>query len=235
MGLFDFFGLKRAKEIQMYQSGQKTDFKLALDQIENTLYLKLKPLGFSKAGRTFNRRLDNGIIQVINFQSGQHQVGIDHNMPGMRESFYGKFVVNLGVCVESLYKLQYPDEKKKYYKEYECQIRQRLGRLLNKGDYWWVMTNSNEKITAEILSGLEIDGARWFSGVETTEKIIENIGRPPYVSSPRAMLDRALIVWFENKFEGSNLFRKYFKSIDASLVGHKQHVENLASSLGIEL
>ncbi len=43
-----------------------TGFKTQLDIVEKDIYAKLKPVGFKKNDRTFNRRLDDGIVQVIN-------------------------------------------------------------------------------------------------------------------------------------------------------------------------
>lgn len=235
MGLLDIFKRKEKSEAEPNKSNSKTDFKAQLDIVEKEVFAKLKPLDFKKNGRTFNRELEDGIIQVINFQSGQYPVGESYVVPGLRENLYGKFVVNLGVCVESLFKIQYPTENKKYYKEYECQIRDRLGTLLKGRDYWWTITDDNKVITEEIIVGLETKGLEWFSGVDTKEKIINNYGHLPYRSSPRAKLDIALLVWFDDKEKGSELFREYYKNIPLARTGHKDYVRDLASELKIEL
>jgi len=156
LGLFDIFKRQDKSKSETEQSGAPTDFKTQLDIVEKDVFAKLKPLGFKKIGKTFNRRLDDGIIQVINFQSGQYPIGQGSEIPGLRENLYGKFVVNLGVCIESLYKFQSPTEGKKYYKEYDCQIRDRLGIQLTGQDYWWTITDDNKKITNEIIVGLEL-------------------------------------------------------------------------------
>lgn len=212
-----------------------TDFKTQLDIVEKEVYAKLKPIGFKKNGRTFNKRLDDGIIQVINFQSGQYPIGQSYEISGLRENLYGKFVVNLGVCIESLYRFQLSTENKKYYKEQECQIRGRLGTLLTGQDYWWTITDDNKKITEEIIAGLETKGFEWFAGLETKEKIISNNGHFSYRSSPRAKLDTALIVWFDDKEKGSELFKEYYNSIQPVNSPHKDYVRKLAIELKIEL
>lgn len=235
MGLLDIFKRKEKSEIELDKTESKTDFKAQLDIVEKEVFSKLKPLGFKKNGRTFNRQLEDGIIQVINFQSGQHPIGENYVVPGLRENLYGKFVVNLGVCVESLYKFQYPTENKKYYKEYECQIRDRLGTLLKGQDYWWTITDDNKKITEEIIVALETKGLEWFSGIDTKGKIIKNYGHLPYRSSPRAKLDIALLVWFDDKEKGSILFREYYNNIQPAKSSHKDYVRDLAKELKIEL
>lgn len=221
--------------MKLNNPAKSTDFKTQLDIVEQDVFAKLKSLGFKKNGRTFNRRLDDGIIQVINLQSGQHPIAQGYEIPGLRENLYGKFVVNLGVCIESLYKFQSPTESKKYYKEYECQIRSRLGTLLTGQDYWWKITDSNKKITEEIIDGLETKGFEWFSGVDTKAKIISNYGKLPYDASPRAKLDTALVVWFDDKDKGSELFKDYYNNIQPAKSPHKDYVRVLAKELEIEL
>jgi hypothetical protein len=235
VGLFDIFKRQYKSKSETEQSATPTDYKTQLDKVEKDVFAKLKPLGFKKNGRTFNRRLDNGIIEVINFQSGQYPVGQGYEIPGFRENLYGKFVVNLGVCIESLYKFQSPTEDKKYYKEYDCQIRDRLGTLITGQDYWWTITDDNEKITQEIIEGLETKGLEWFSGIDSKEKIILNNGQLPYDATPRAKLDIALIVWFEDKVKGSELFKEYYHNIEPAKSSHREYVKDLAKELNIEL
>jgi len=232
MRLFDIFKKKeKPKDLDL-----KIDFKTQLDVIQKDVFIKLKPLGFKKFGRTFNRRLDDGIIQIIHFQSGQYPIGENYVVPGLRENLYGRFAINLGVCVESLYNFESPASgTKKYYKEYECLIRDRLGIIIKGEDYWWPIKNENKKITEEIINGIETKGLDWFSGVETKEKIINNYGHLPYRKSRRAKLDIALIVWFENKDKGSKLFKNYYDNIQPSKSSHKEYVRNLAEKLNIEL
>lgn len=235
MGLLDIFKRQDKSKSETEQSAIPTGFKTHLDIVEKDIYAKLKPFGFKKNGRTFNRRLDDGIIQVINLQSGQYPIGQGYKIPGLRENLYGKFVVNLGVCIESLYKFQSPTENKKYYKEYECQIRARLGALLTGQDYWWTITDDNNKITQEIIEGIETIAFKWFSGLETKDKIISNNGKLPYDATPRVKLDIALIVWFDDKAKGSELFKDYYHSIPPAKSSHKAYVRDLAKELEIEL
>lgn len=235
MGLFDIFKRKDKSKSETEKSETLTDFKAQLDIVEKEVFIKLKPLGFKKNGRTFNRQLDEGIIQVINFQSGQYLIGRGYEISGLRENLYGKFVVNLGVCIESLYKFQSPTGNKMYYKEYDCQIRSRLGTLLTGQDHWWTITDDNTKITHEIIEGIETKAFEWFSGIDTKEKIISNNGQLPYDATPRAKLDIALIVWFDDKVKGSELVKDYYRNIQPAKSSHKEYVRDLAQELKIEL
>lgn len=230
MGLFNLFkrGDKRETESNSTQS-----FKSQLDEIEKTVFATLKPYGFKKRGRTFNRETEKGIFQVINLQAGQYPIGQNYEVPELRESLYGKFTVNLGVCVSSLNKFQYPNDNKTFYQEYDCEIRTRLGPLLKGQDHWWIINNDIGKTSKEIIDGILSVGYEWFAGVDNKEKIIENFGTPPYASTPRAKLDVALLVWLDDKGRGAELVRQYINSIPKSKNEHKKYVEELAKELGI--
>lgn len=235
LGLLHIFKRPKKSESETEKSATPIDLKSQLDTIEKEVFSKLKPLGFQRKGRTLNRRLDSGLIQVINFQSGQYPIGQGYEIPGLRENLYGKFTVNLGVCIESLYKLEFPTKSKKYYKEHECQIRNRLGLLLTGQDSWWEITIDNNIIAQEIIEGVETKAFDWFSGVDTKEKIILNNGQFPYDTTPRAKLDTALMVWLDDKAKGSELFKEYYKSIRTTESPHKKYVIDLANELNIDL
>jgi hypothetical protein len=233
MGLFDFLKSKETNKPTVPETS-KIDYKTSLDQIEKSTFTTLKPLGFKKKGRTFNNEIGNEIFQVINFQAGPYPIGSNYIVPGLRENLYGKFTVNLGVCVNSLYNLSHPSRNKTFYKEYECQIRIRLGQLLKGQDYWWTIGNGIDDITEEIKNGILTVGNKWFEGVDSKEKIAENLGAPPYNFTPRAKLDAALIVWLNDKERGAELFNSYLAAIPNSKNGHKEYVERLAKELGIK-
>jgi hypothetical protein len=67
----------------------------ALDDIQKALTGFLKPVGFKKKGRTYNRQVGDSLVQVVNLQMGQFPIG-DYAIPGLRESHHGRFTVNLG-------------------------------------------------------------------------------------------------------------------------------------------
>ena len=109
-----------------------------VDKIETAVYEHVKPYGFKKYGRTLHRFVSQDISQVIHFQSC---------MPthGMR----GLLCVNLGIripeCSERT--LQPQAKKKKYYHEYECTIRSRLGAVSGKQETWYDLHKKTDKIT----------------------------------------------------------------------------------------
>jgi Domain of unknown function (DUF4304) len=204
-------------------NSQKIDFKSELDVIVKTVFLSLKSKGFKKFGYTFNKEVEKGIFQVVNFQ----RAGIVND---------AQFTVNLGVCIDKLYQIErVQDVEKKYYKEYECQIRGRLKNLVNGKDAWWIIDNNKFEIANEILEYFESSGFDWFLNVNTEEKIIENFGKSIYNESNRADLDVILLIYFNDKEKGTELFNKYLSNIEQEKNEHKEYMEELAEKLGIVL
>ena len=133
--MFDF--LKEKKEINTTQ---------IVDEIESAVYAHIKPYGFKKHGRTLHRFVSEDISQVIHFQSGMPT----HGMGGL-------LCVNLGIripeCSERVFQPQ--AENKKYYHEYECTIRSRLGIVSGKQETWYDLHRKTDKIIKNIID--EID------------------------------------------------------------------------------
>ena len=117
-----------------------------IDIIEKEVYKLLKPCGFRKFGRTLHRFVSEDISQVIHFQTG---------MP--TNINYGKFCVNLGIRVPECSERTFlpKTEKKKYYHEYECTIRSRLGIVSGKQETWYDLHKKTDKIIKSIIE--EID------------------------------------------------------------------------------
>lgn len=236
MGLFNFFKNKSEpieKKTEDKPVKKKSENIEYLNQIQKEVHQYLKPLGFKKRGRTFNRQTESGIWQVINFQSGQFPVGENYEIPGIRESFYGKFTVNMGVIVKELYEIRIKGKEKTFYQEYDCQIRTRLSHLILEKDYWWNITDNSKDISDQIIEGLNEKGISWLDLFETREKICLNWGNIEG-SSNTAKLDVALVIFQTDKKKGAELIQEYFNGID-SHKGHKEYVKELANELGIEL
>src|ERR1700709_1123710 len=106
----------------------KSEFVSALDNVQRAVTGRLRPLGFKKGGRTYNRILDSGLVQVVNFQMGEYPIG-DYVIPGLRESYYGKFAINLGVYLPCVFEIEGEPGPKRIVRDYHCEIRERLGAL----------------------------------------------------------------------------------------------------------
>jgi hypothetical protein len=99
------------------QKQKKIDVKSCIDRIENEIYQILKPLGFRKHGRTLHRFVSGDISQVVGFQCGESYREETHLM-----------WVRIGIRVPESYEWTFePQKPKKFYHEYECNMRSTLG------------------------------------------------------------------------------------------------------------
>ena len=108
--------------------------KLIDDIIRLDLAKRLKADGYRKSGRTFHFTSDLRTV-VVNVQGSKSNLGDD-----------GKFTINLGIY--------FPDVAKitgaipftgSFPKEYNCTIRQRLGKLMTDGnDFWWSVSSDSD-------------------------------------------------------------------------------------------
>ncbi len=123
----------------------KSETVLCLDQIEAGVYRELKKHGFRKSGRTLHRFVSGDISQVVNFQCGQSYREETHLM-----------WVNLGIRVpECCEKSFFPSEPlKKHYKEYECNIRSRLGSIDGTAERCFDLSEGSGEALPEILRDL---------------------------------------------------------------------------------
>jgi len=236
MGIFDF--LKNKQKLPDEKSENKNmpnkdELKTNLDNIQKEIFQFLKPLGFKKKGRTFNRQTENGISQVINIQSGRYEFGDKYVIPGFRENFYGKFTVNLGVMVREIYELESHNKPKDIYQDYDCQIRERLPHLTIKQDHWWTISDDNNKTAKEVIDGLSSHGLDWLDNFENRDKICKNLGTSEG-GSPRAKLDVAIIELYRDRTKAEKLFQDYYDNIEIKN-GHKEYVKGLADRLGVKL
>lgn len=102
------------------------DYKIEFESIVKEVIAPIfKELGFRKNANNFY--LDHGFIgQVFNVQQSQWNSKEDKT-----------FVFNLGLIDKELNIEVYDRELPKFPKEYDCDIRLRLGHLMNKGDNWY--------------------------------------------------------------------------------------------------
>lgn len=236
MGIFDF--LKNKQKLTDQKSDNqhftnKIELKAHLDIIQKEIFLFLKPLGFKKKGRTFNRQTEDGIYQVINIQSGRYEFGDKYVIPGYRENLFGKFTVNLGVMVKEIYELESHNKPKDIYHDYDCQIRERLPHLTIRQDYWWTISDDNNKTATEVIDGLSSQGLDWLHNFDNRDMICKNIGTFES-SSSRAKLDVAIIELHRDRKKAEKLFQDYYDNIEIKN-GHKEYVKGLADRLGVTL
>ena len=173
----------------------KSAFVLALDQIQQSCAVQLKQVGFRKRGRSHNRTCDDGLVHVVTFQMGQYPIG-DYEVPGFRESFYGRFAVNLGVRVPCVPLLEFGLGEKSFYQEYDCQIRRRLGTDTDEGESWWRLDQPADPVAREVSVLLATQAAEFFSDFRSCATVLayfQRHGEFPFSNSGRSAFEAALI------------------------------------------
>ena len=205
----------------------------SIDIIENAVYAELKPLGFRKHGRTLHRFVDGDISQVINFQCGQSYREETHLM-----------WVNIGIRVPECFLRSFsPDENpKKYYRESECNIRSRLGKVKGKKVTTYNLHGSIDEITADILGQIKEYVLPTFDVLKDRTSILEK--RREYrnfdtLHYNTILLQEAMIYGRMGDLDkASELFNLYYlkcKKRTNPNKGHLDILEKLADELKITL
>ena len=142
----------------------------AMARVVDAIAPSLKAAGFRKRRHVFNRSLDRGMTQVVNFQMGASQPPGAESLP-LRPNLYGRFTVNLGVFVPEMV-IEPALAPGKWVNEYDCQLRQRLGNLMPGGvDLWWSLGDPDEAVVA-VRTALVSDGLPWLDRLKTREALV---------------------------------------------------------------
>ena len=193
--MFDF--VKKKTEINTTQ---------IVDKIELAVYTYVKPYGFKKHGRTLHRFVSEDISQVIHFQSGMHT----HGMGGL-------LCVNLGIRIpECSERVFYPKiEKKKYYHEYECTIRSRLGSVSGKNETWYDLHKKTDKIAKSIITEIDQYVLPAYEILNNREAILEHRKDYPLLDkmNHNVALEECMIYGhLGNIRKAKQLFEEYYQS-----------------------
>ena len=117
----------------------------------------LKPLGFRKSGNTWIR--PGQWTQVINVQLSK-----------WNSSTEAKFTVNLGISIEELHAASEGLPLKGSLKEYDCDVRTRIGQLFpSQKDKWWevAVTSDPDQLADDVFAQIEQFGLPWFDRLGT--------------------------------------------------------------------
>jgi hypothetical protein len=175
----------------------KSNVAATLDEIQKPINDALKKRGFKRTGRTLNRPMPSGLVHVVNFQMGQFPIG-EYLIPGIRESFYGKFAVNLGVVLPCVGRIEHHWEPKRVYQEYDCDVRQRLGALAHEGkDFWWPIQPDVGGVAEDVFRKLHDLGLPFldrFSSYEEVVREFDREGKLPFSNGGRSALVVAMIL-----------------------------------------
>ena len=193
--MYDF--LKKKTEINTTQ---------IVDKIEAAVYAHVKPYGFQKYGRTLHRFVSEDISQVIHFQSG---------MPAHKMS--GLLCVNLGIripeCSERVFQPQ--AEKKKYYHEYECTIRSRLGVVSGKNETWYDLRWNTDKIIKSIIDEIDQYVLPAYEVLNNRNAILTHRKEYPLLDNMNSLvaLEECMIYGHLGNIEkAKQLFEEYYQS-----------------------
>ena len=210
------FGLfKKATEINTTQ---------IVDEIEAAVLEFVKPYGFKKHGRTLHRFVSGNISQVIHFQSGMPTKGMG-----------GQLCVNLGIripeCSERTF--QPKTENKKYYHEYECTIRSRLGTVSGKQETWYDLHKKTDKIIKSIIEEIDQYVLPAYEVLNSRESILAYRKLYPMLDDMNSLilLDECMIYGhIGNTEKAKELFELYYQYAvkeynDLVENGHKQYLK----------
>lgn len=177
-----------------------------VDEIEAAVYEYVKQYGFRKFGRTLHRFVSGDISQVIHFQTG---------MP--TNINYGSFCVNVGIripeCNERCFTL--PDETKKYYPEYKCTLRSRLGIVKGEKEIWYDLSAKTNLITAAVINEIKDPVIPAFKTLDSREAILEHRRAYPNFDnlSNLILLDECMIYGHLGDTEkAKECFEQYYQS-----------------------
>jgi len=213
----------------------KIEYKETLNEIQKLIHAELKADGFKKKGRTHNKVLDNGIVQVINFQMGQFQFDNVIEIPGLRKNLYGQFTINIGVFVPELYEKIFAPKPKSFIQEFDCEIRTRLSQKIFGEDKWFPISADYEKTAEFINENLNSIGKEWFDRFDNRKKIVTELTQSKVIEfSPRQKLSGAIIELEIDRENGERIFKEYYNSVEENKP-HKKFVIELAKKLKIKL
>lgn len=110
--------------------GLPVDYSAAKEvaKIQRALFPPFKERGFVMKGRSFNRLLPDGIVQVVCF----------FTMPVM-SSVYGQFAIEIGVFVPEVWDIRQNVARPKTFASLHCELRDRIkppGVEKNAADEW---------------------------------------------------------------------------------------------------
>ena len=192
-----------------------------VDEIEAAVYEYVKQYGFRKFGRTLHRFVSGDISQVIHFQTG---------MPTNINS--GSFCVNLGIRIPECSERTFlpKTEKKKYYHEYECTIRSRLGIVSDKQETWYDLHKKTDKIINSIIEEIAQYVLPAYEALSSREAILAHRKDFPLLDNLEhrlILLEECMIYGHLGNIEKSKqLFQEYYQSAvdeynDLMKNGHK--------------
>jgi hypothetical protein len=150
---------------------------------------ELEDAGFGKQRHSFNRTTEPGVVQVVDFQMQPYRVPPGSPVPpGLVD---GSFTINLGAYADALVVEPFEPRNGQWVSEYQCQIRARIGVLLQGHDHdqravepwsgtsdlWWSLADV-DLATAAARSALRDHGLPWLNALGTEDAVIDLLRAP---------------------------------------------------------
>lgn len=215
------------------------DTSKVLDSIGRAAYVVLKPYGFKTHGRTLHRFVCEDISQVIHFQLGQSYRGETHLL-----------FVNIGIRIPECMTRRFTAEEpiKKYYHEYECNMRSRLGKIEGKEASCYDLRQPVDSIIEDILRQIQTLVIPAFETLNSREAILAHRRDYPLfdlMNNHLIILEEAMMYGRQGNLEKAaetfNLYYHLFGSAKlaqknlGAIQNHLQYLDRLAAELGIDL
>ncbi len=192
-----------------------------VDIIENLVYEELKPLGFRKFGRTLHRFVSEDISQVINFQVGLAYCGLNDKM-----------WVNTGIRVPECNERDFENHaKKKYYHEYECTIRSRLGAVSDNEETKFSLKESPQNTAKLIIEEIKEYVIPAFDVLCDRESILKHRRDYPHLDKLAYIEMDEVMIYLKlgNKEKAKKIFEENYQK--QTLENHIKYLDELALKL----
>jgi hypothetical protein len=208
----------------------KSAFAENLNLVQTQVSGLMRPLGFKRTGRTYNRASPEELVQVVNLQiTRPDPVPPTLRAAGELTAPSDRFTVNLGVWIPEVSDYHQMRPSPKTVQEYDCQVRTRLGSLTpSRADLWWPLDERWPDAAAEVVRLLQELGLPWVERFSTRDGVLAGW----IDQAPDARIVRAII---EAKRGHHEKARALLAAQVASTqqLAHRAYVQVVAKQLGL--
>ena len=203
-----------------------TKWQLALSEAMIPAAEVLKPLGFRKSGNYFNREAEDGLVQVVGFQSGQ-AVSI----------FHGTYTVNLGIYIPCVAQLEGNFSRGRYVTDAHCEVRSRLGEIAAPGrDIWWPLDDSASASGRTVANALLSHGIPFLESYRSNSAIIDRFecdGELPFHNAARSALSVAIVLWHTGNSKRSIEYFERARTVPSNNRRFPEYVTEIQKRCGL--
>ena len=208
----------------------KSAFAENLDLVQTQVTGLVRPLGFKKTGRTYNRASPEGLVQVINLQIIRPDpVPPPQRAAGELTAPSDRFTVNLGVWIPEVSDYHRMHPRAKTVQEYDCQVRTRLGTLTpQRSDLWWPLDDRWPAAAAEVVRLLQELALPWLERFGTRDGVVALW----IDQAPDARIVRAIIQAKRGHDDEARALLAE-QAVSTRVPEHRAYVQVVASQLGL--